>query len=241
MLHLRHEYTKERKDEKPTSAQLIGSATHCLVFEPHKFNARYAVYSGTRNPRYKDYQEFLNRHEGKDILNPTEHELAYDAAKMVQNYPLAQEYLDEAEPEVTLVAELCGIQCKGRVDGLGKTLLLDLKGTANIEKHAFGKVAARLHYRKKLAFYRELCRANGRDIQEVILIVHEQKPPYDPAVVPIYEPELDEAWPAVERTLLRLKESIETNKWPGIAGDELYEFVTPNWDMEDEALVEFKG
>lgn len=231
MKHLKH----GDGAEKPHKETLVGSATHCLVFEPEKFYERFAIYTGSRR-QGKAWNEFLAEHAGKDILKENEHSEASEVAHHVVGDRIAESVLRKVNPEVSLFAELNGVQCKGRVDGLGNGILLDLKTTTNVSMYQFGRVFANLRYAEKLAAYRALCRKHDIAVNEVYIIAAETKAPYDVTVTPVPELILDQAWERMERLLERVKECVETDYWPGTAEGDFYELHVPNWAMDDDVL-----
>ena len=53
---------------KKTPAMTMGSAIHCLTFEPDEFTERYAVWEGPGNRRTKAYREWAAKQTERDSL-----------------------------------------------------------------------------------------------------------------------------------------------------------------------------
>jgi hypothetical protein len=74
--HYKHALTAPDKETKPLR---LGTAAHCAVLEPERYEQTYAVWGertegGRLRPRNgKDYDAFCRHHEGKTILTVDEH------------------------------------------------------------------------------------------------------------------------------------------------------------------------
>lgn len=220
--------------DKPDRGMLVGSLTHQMILEPGKFDERYAVFQGSRKTQ-KQLSEFEWRHEGKTPVKPEEYEQAARTAEAVLSDPIAGEILEATAHEVSLFLEDCGVQCKGRVDGIG-SILMDVKTTTNVDQQAFGRVFGSLKYHCKLACYKRWAEMLGNPVSEVYVISVETKGDYDVAVVPIPEVVLENGWSRMEKVLRRIPECVRRDYWPGVAEGKRYELVMPNWSMDEEDL-----
>jgi hypothetical protein len=224
--------------DKPERGKLVGSLTHCLVLEPEKFSERYAVFDGIRREDSKKYQEWLWLNDNKEAVKPDEYEQARVIADAVLSHRLARSFLDAVKTEVSLFAEINGVQCKGRVDGLSR-IILDLKTTTNVEMQAFGRVFGSLDYGAKLAAYKRFAEQLGYPIDGVFVISVENKGEYDVAVVEVPQIVLDNGWSRVEKVIDRIPECVERDHWPGVAENGLYELSVPNWSMDESELLDW--
>ena len=121
-----------------TDAMDLGSAFHLLALEPEREGELLAVWDeGTR--RGKAWDAFKEKHAGKLLLTRDAYETAKAMAASVRSSPQAKPYLHGGQAEVTLQWEEQGLKCKGRVDYLTPTHLVDLKGTRCGAVEAFGK------------------------------------------------------------------------------------------------------
>jgi len=227
--------------EKPNRDSIVGSVCHCLVFEPERLHERYALYQG-KTRRGKEWDAFCEANPGKEFVKANEFEQAQRIRDAVLGNKLALEYIRNTEHEVSVLCEDFGVQCKGRIDGLGSHLLVDLKTTPNIEMFAFGRVFANLRYAVKLACYKRWAeKVTSRFIDQVVLITVENKAPFDVAVVPVPLAVLENAWPLAESVIRQVPDCIRADRWPGIADGELYELHVPNWAMSEDEILDWSA
>lgn len=233
-LQYRHDCDHPRE---PSDAMLIGTAIHCLALEgPEAFAARFAVYEGRRDARTKVYQAFLADIGDRDVLKPDEANRAHGAAEAVIRHPIARRYVTAAgldiEHAIQWTDEETGLRCKARVDIAG-TRLVELKSSADVVPRRFASTAARLGYHAQMAFYEDGLRATGRDLPDSpILITVQQDPPYDVVVYDVPNDVVDQGRRVYRKLLRTLAECLETDTWPGIAGEELTYWL-PAWADED--------
>jgi hypothetical protein len=146
-----------------------------------------------------------------------------------------RELVQSSAKEVTVYGEICGVECKGRLDLLNIGKIADLKTTPNVHKKAFGRIFSNLNYAFKLAFYRELVRQNWINVLQVELITQELSGDFDNALVSVPSIVLDNAWDKVVEVMTAYKQCLETNTWPGVdGGNDYYELDIPNWAMDGD-------
>lgn len=202
---------------KATRAARVGTVAHAILFDRDIFD-RFSIYTG-KIRRGKAYDEFAAANPGKELLLMSEYEVACEIAEAVAADPMAREALTGCSHEVSLFAEIDGLQCKGRVDALHETSgrLVDLKCTADIDKRAFGRVFARLNYGFKLAFYHKLLRYLGKPVESTLLITAEMEPPYDVAVVAVHPEVIESHTELVDSVIDEYRHGLATDYWPGVA------------------------
>ena len=132
-----------------------------------------------------------------------------------------------------------GIACKGRMDWLTDTALVDLKTTRDIEVKAFGRHAGGMGYHCQLAFYQMGLFAHGLEPATKIIAV-ESCAPYDVAVFDLNEDVLWAGEVKVRQALALVARCREQRRWPGRYQEEA-SFMLPAWefpgeDAEDEAI-----
>ena len=108
---------------KQTEAMVVGSAFHCLLLEPKKFNGRYC-----RMPEFdrrtkkgkEEYAEFLETVRDRQPLKSVDWVVIHNMVKSIRNHPRASELLnvDYGISEETVVwnDERTGVLMKGRID-----------------------------------------------------------------------------------------------------------------------------
>lgn len=219
------------REDNPRFA--LGRAVHAAVLEPHVFASEYVIYDGRRAG--KDWERFRAQHEDRTILTIPEYETARAAAAAVAAHPEVQRLFTGLHCEVPLVwtDPDTGILCKGRMDGAGPEVVLDLKTTKDASARAFGLDAARYQYHGQLAWYAAGLRAAYGWGPIPYLIAVEVSPPYLVAVYRVPDDVLYQGELLYRSYLSRLAECRKRGRWPGLpAGVQDLEF--PAWGYQDD-------
>ena len=263
MLSLRNLIRDGFREE--TNAMRMGSGSHALLLEPDQFQERFCVMPdfhlspdnlrAARNKMeseadrrtdskatsfYKNSVEaFAIENPGKTIIGQTQYDQCLRAIESIWARPKMRELVESSAKEVTIYGEILGVECKGRLDLLSytgrKRIIGDLKNSASVAKRDFGRIFMRLRYDFKLAFYRELVRQNGIEVEDVQLITQELSGDFDNALVPVPAIVLDNAWDKVVEVMTAYKRCLETKVWPGVdSGKDYYELDIPNWAMDGD-------
>lgn len=162
-----------------TARQAYLRAVHCLVLEPDRFPAEYAVYDGAR--RGKAWTEYAEAHADRAILTVPEAERAMLAAAHIRSHAQVAEILAEGRPEVSITwtDSDTGLPCRGRVDWVGPRGVLDLKTIGTTDERRASAIIARNLWHGQLAHYdaglreHDVCvpvyvvAAEGRDCHDV--------------------------------------------------------------------------
>jgi hypothetical protein len=224
----------------------LGTAAHCAVLEPERFEQQFAIWtrrgpSGKLCPRNGQHWDKFNwENEGKTLITEDDQVKALAMAAAVHNDPLASRYLETGEPEVSMQWTLMSesllrkpieIQCRGRVDWLtvvdGEPHLIGLKTSTDCRPFLFGNQAARLGYHLQWAFYLDGYKAiTGKTPIE----------PHDVVVNHITEDVLLQGRSEYEVLLRQLIDCQSRNEWLGVASG-LEQIITlPTWafDAQDD-------
>ena len=273
MLSLRNLIRDGFKEE--TNAMRMGSGAHALLLEPDQFEERFCVmpdfhlseqnlreskYRGepdeerqTNSKATKFYKRqvaaFVADNPDKTIIGQTQYDQCLRAIESIWARPKMRELVESSAKEVTVYGEICGVECKGRLDLLtdrprGYWKIADLKTTPNVHKKAFGRIFSNLNYAFKLAFYRELVRQNVAETRniEVELITQELTGDFDNALVSVPSIVLDNAWTKVVEVMQAYKRCLETDVWLGVdGGKDYYELDIPNWAMDGDEEFEWSS
>ena len=234
---LNYRYWQENPSpDKPAYA--LGRATHTAVLEPVEFNDRYATYEGVRNKKHKKYQEFMEENQGKEILSQAEWDQIWTMADAVDAHPVARSLLTGGDAEVNLewTDPVTGLACKGRADYLTDRVV-DLKTAREVDPRSFNAAIARYLYMGQLAYYhdgwvRSMCDPDSATSPPSIIAVQSQ-PPYDVAVYQMTDEAMDAGRNLYRGLLDRLAECMETDTWPGVAG-EVVDVELPPWAAGSE-------
>lgn len=243
---------------EPTDAMQLGTAIHCAILEPSKFQANYVcmpafhldsanVTQGGKQTKSKAtsyykamVEEFEKDNSDKIILSEYDMHRIIRCVQEVAAKPGLSNLIDSCQKEVELYGEIDGVACKGRVDLVRDGYLADLKTTNDAEPRAFGRTYGNLNYSFKLAFYRELADQNGYQIESVQVIAQETSGDYDTVVYDVPPLALDVAFRKVRSVLAQYQECKASGVWPGVDGGSASMLVyLPPWELEIEDDLEW--
>ena len=156
------------KEKKQTPAMIYGSMVHCLVLEPSEFESRYhalddadicAQIGGTKpraTTKYKDWKEVALLEAGDRILVETDDynnakAVAYNVIENRASHKVLK-IADQREYDVEWTFE--NFKFKGRIDGIGKNAIFDLKTCADAENTKFQRDIISMGYYLQAAMYR---------------------------------------------------------------------------------------
>lgn len=244
---------------EPTPAMNLGTATHALLLEPEEFERQFAIVpdfhldientSGTgKNLKQSEskatnyYKQKLSQFEadnsGKRILSAVKYYQARQAILAIRSRPHLMDIVNNYSKEQTLRGTILGVEFKGRVDliSVSRREIVDIKTTANIEKHAFGRQFANLNIAFKMSIYRQLAEQTYGTGFACSLITQEIQDDFDNAYVPIDSGVLDEAYQSVLDVVDRYKNALASGVWHGVDGGAIvYDLVT--YSSKSEGLA----
>lgn len=217
---LAYRYFRDHPEaDKDTVGRQLGRTLHTLVFEPHKFEAEYAIFDGDRRGT-NEYKAFVAANPGRTIVKASEIADVQAQAAAIREHPALAPYLDGGLFEVSLRwrDQATGLPCKGRVDWWhpASRTLIDLKGTNTIHPHYFGRICARLGYHCQLGHYSNGIKAvTGFEPAKVAILAAHTKAPYDCGLFVLSEDDLYAGQEEVAGLLAKLAECHASGRWPG--------------------------
>ena len=251
MLHMAAAIAGQSKE--PTTALRIGSALHCAVLEPMRFEAvatvAPAVDRRTKEGKatYAAWQAALPA--DAMVLDADE----YDTVRQASTALLASRFpalLQTGEAEVSIywdeTIDLDGtpqvIGCKARLDWLGHgaggaLVIADVKTTRDATPRAFARACATYGYAHQLAWYRRAVRALQAigDVPSgpilIALGVVETEAPYATGVYTISEADLEDADRENMHTLKRWAQAVRDDRFPGPA-ETVQVLHLPEWTFD---------
>lgn len=242
LLHLKHAWSHGRKD---TDAMRFGRLLHCLLFEPEEVAARYRTWEERRSGN--EYELFCVEAAiaGAEVVKATgEYSLenALEAATGFLRNERVKSLISAGVMEQAVLCVESGLQCKGRLDWVSTSehVLVDVKTTARIEASRFGQQFFDLGYDIKLGLYRRWLNRVTNDFWPVEVIVLENKPPYDVAVMPIPDAVLEDGAEDALLLIDSVAKAIESDEWPGVASNDIMPLVVPYYRMREET-EEYQG
>lgn len=211
-------YLKEPHKETPAMA--IGTALHCSILEPDRFNYDYLVWIGG-DKRGKVWDAFQEEVPGKKIMKPDEMKLVMGMRNAVLSYsefPLAAA-IDRGQSEFSIkwTDPETGLRCKSRFDSVSDYAILDLKKTQDARPEKFIRSCVELNYDLQAAMYTEGCKqALGKSVPFYFIAVEEDAP-HGVWVHEAGASLLESGMEKYRRALALYKRCLDTGEWPGYA------------------------
>lgn len=217
----------EGASEASTPAQVLGSAFHTLVLEPHKFDREYIV-SRTFDRRTKQGKEDAARFElenvGRVVIDEDDHEnlLAMQRAVMADDCArnLLQMQGARAEHSMYWTDPETGQQLRSRPDlwGPQDAVIVDVKTTEDASEEGFARSIADYRYHVQAAYYSDIAeRLTGRKHVFAFLAV-EKKAPFNVSVYTLKELAIEQGRREYYQDLWTLMMCEMHNRWPGYTG-----------------------
>jgi hypothetical protein len=158
----------------PSQAMILGSAFHCLLLEPDKFNYRYAVAPDvdkrTKEGKFQ-FEQFVLSTEGREVISQSDYQTI--------NYMAAAARIDDVilmdiQAEIEVAGDINGVPFRGFVDALHDNYIVDVKTTRSAHPDDFMRDAANMKYHLQAAIYLEL---TGR--KDYFIIAVENRQPFN--------------------------------------------------------------
>lgn len=208
----------------------MGSAVHCAILEPEKFDERYGVFDGIR--RGKEWEAWKAENPGKEGLKPAKLDQVQWVADAVMEHRVARTLLRGglAEEVITWRDERTGLLLKCRADYLRPDLVIDLKGTRDATPARFKSDALRYGHYGQVAMYHDGAIAERRIDGKAcpVIIAARTGADFDVAVFQLTPNDLERGRALYRGFLQRLIECTEADYWPGVA-PELVPLDMPDW------------
>lgn len=232
-------YAQKRE---PTRNMAIGSAIHCAILEPLRFDKEYMVLHGINDRRKSEYREAVKTHSADFVLTGAEGDNVLGMQEAIQLNPTAIKELKKegyAELSAFVMCPVTGLMLRCRYDWvtLYDNNCVDLKKTQDVRYEAFQKSVANYRYHVQDAFYSYVYKLiTGNKLRFRFLTVEEQQPHANKVF------ELDTEAKQVgarqfKADLEAYKQAMESGDWSGIAQeDEMLSL--PMWALDEEAEVE---
>ena len=229
-LHFEYRLAHPRED---CDAFRVGRATHCAVFEPSKYLSDYALWPERRGT--KAHKEFIaNLDDGVTVLTAQQNEGATAIGSAVNKDPVAAPLLRKGEAEVTVIADLEGVRCKGRLDWICDAGIVDLKTTIDPAPEKFGKNCAAYGYHRQAAFYVDLYHAATGERKDFYIVAAEKTPPYDVVTYKAPHHIIRAGRDAYRELLAKYKHYRDSGEWPGLGNGQVNELWLPEWALINE-------
>ncbi len=204
---------KKEHPEPPKKETAIGSATHCLLLEPEKFDDKFIVREdvpvnkSTQNPFGRTSQKFKDWYagvehllEGKILIMPNE----FQELKLIQKkYNNAvdmivaigkKKYPDskiEHEREINWIDPVTNHPCKGIIDSMCGNIIMDLKTTGDLSNRTITNKINYEYHIQAAAYADALQQVDGIENPRVYFMFMLSKPPYNIRIKEVTEDVLE--------------------------------------------------
>jgi hypothetical protein len=249
--HFIHHYNTPAR----SAAMDFGTLAHMAILEPRRFGAE-VVRGGPINPKTQEpygratqaWAAFEADHPGKRFLTDDEYEAIAAIQQAVWDHPIARKLMladGPAEAVMQWTDKATGVACKGRVDRLvqdakGRVVIAaDLKTTADASEQGITRIATRLHYAAKVAWYRWGIKETTGEDMPLPLVFVETEAPYGVNVWAMDDDWIDFGRQQFRRWLDMYAKCASENRWPGYEARDLV-IPAPKW-MRSTAEVSATG
>jgi hypothetical protein len=208
------------------SAASIGTAVHCGVLEPERFEQDFIYYPGSVR-RGKAWEEFeaLALGAGKTVLSKSEHAQVIAMRDAVMRQPRAKQLFTGGAAEVLTTWKLASFDCKGRFDYIRPDALIDLKTTDSAHPKAFAYSCVKYGYHGQAAWYADgHFRATGQRLPFYFVAV-DKRPPHVVTVFRVPDHVLEAGRNLYLSYLETLDRCQQSGEWPGYT-------IEPEIDLE---------
>jgi hypothetical protein len=186
---------RERHPRKDTQALSLGRMVHMAVLEPERFEEccvrRPSEFDSWRTKASKEWrQEQLDA--GREVMTDEDAETIERVREAIVWHADAMRLLQGTRREEALTWTVDGVECKGRVDAIAASRIVDLKTTRDLGLFV-RKGAAELLYHGQLAWYLDGAIAAGACSPDAgaFVVAVETSEPYDCAAFRLGEESLD--------------------------------------------------
>lgn len=208
----------ERKES--TADMIFGSALHCYILEPEKFDAEYFVtenFDKRTKVGKEAHASMLELSKGKILIEMEDMAKIFQIADSIKKDDQALELITGAQYEKSIywIDPDTNILCKVRPDIMHYNFIVDLKTTKDASFKAFQRDFFNYGYHLQLAMmYEAIKHTQYREMKNFIDLAIEKTDPYAHAIYPIDETVLEHGIKEFKHYLFAIKECIDSNTWP---------------------------
>lgn len=224
-LHFKWEREHPYSESK---ALALGRAVHKAILEPCDFFTEFAIAPEVNRRALagrKEWDEFVSRNSGKEIITMEDYDMIAEMAKAVQDHEVAAALLSGVvEQSFFWTDDQTGEACKCRTDCIsewnGEKYIVDYKTTDSCEDGHFERSCRKYGYKFQAGMYTEGVFQNTFEQYCFAFVAQEKKPPYAVRVY-ICTPEFVQQGYDKFRELIGIYHQCrETGNWYGYEGPE---------------------
>lgn len=225
-------YQASRQYREETPAMRLGSAFHCAVLEPERFDTEYA--SADFDRRTKSGKARAAELEASKTLLLSRDD--FDAVQRMRDAIFAHRTASEllqtrgGVAESSWFATVDGVECKCRPDWLlmGDSIIVDLKSTLNANPKDFGRTVFNFGYHLQACHYLRVLQAAEVRAERFVFVACEKAAPFGVSVHILDDAAMELGYTQHNRLLDLYRHCLAVNEWPGY-GDEIFVTSLPAW------------
>lgn len=225
-----------REPEEISDPLAFGSAFHCAILEPERFDAAYVVAPDFGDCRFKEPK--ANRdawraaNTGRLVIEADDFSAIRGMRDALRAHPLASRMLHDGDRELTVRWKdtETGLECKSRADYHVPRLRLcvDLKTTEDASLEGFRRTVAKWGYHRQNALYGDGFAACGAPLDHFVFIAVEKTPPYAIAIYTLDFGTIAKGRNTIRQDLQTLADCVARGEWPGYAPG-IQSLSLPDW------------
>lgn len=218
-----------------TSAIQFGSAVHCALLEPDRFNEEYVLLEGVKDRRQAEYKAAVAVHGEEYVLLPKDADAIRLLVESVNSQPALKHWLDEpghVELSVFSVDPETGTPIRCRFDKLTLSgVSVDIKTTQDARPDAFARSILQYGYYRQSEFYNHVFKAaTGRNLEEFKFMAIESDVPHAGLMHRLDETALNEGRREIRELIDLYARCNDSGIWPMYGDDECLTSL-PDWKI----------
>lgn len=229
----------ERETRTDTSAFRVGRAVHSLLLTPARYELDFVVapdIDRRTKAGKEEWEKFQGLADGRTVLTRDESNLVEEMRGGIMSHEAARNLISACgtDTELTIRGDFDGVPAKARIDGWIESAgcIIDIKTHGGLASpQEFSRAAWNFGYWTQFAFYREMMRRAGMEVNSVVLIVVEKTPPHAAMCAGLHVDGLDLAASRIPE-LVNLYRTYMADPHKGWSEDVL-EIRIPTWAQTD--------
>ena len=221
-----------------TKALTIGSAVHCAILEPNRFDVDYTFAPENLDKRTKAGKAAWDELESseKTVLSFNDYTDVLSISHAVKEHPTAKKLIKNGHAEVTIFSEIDDVLTKSRMDYYlpNANVIIDLKTTDDASPSAFARSVASYGYDIQAAWYIDNAQALDIYIETFVFIVVEKTSPHAVALYELDPASIEVGRSKYQHALHLYKHCLATGEWPGYS-ENIQTLSLPAWAMREAA------
>lgn len=212
--------------KESTPDMVIGSAFHTALLEPELYDSEFAIMPSLDRRTTKgkeEYALFCESVSNKTVLTHEQDITIRNMANLVKEHEIVTTLLDESvfEKSIFWTDKETGLQFKCRPDIWSEKMIVDVKTTQDSSINRFMSSAYTYGYYLQAGMAYEACKTIGKTFEMFVILAIEKKEPYVPSVFIMNDEALQFGIDQFQSYKKKLKECLDSNKWPGYQVTEL--------------------